>query len=145
MRVLFLDFDGVLNLYPNPSRSGVFHKPCMYNLEMLLKRMPDVKIVVSSSWRTYGLDAMKDILKSNGVDPRKVIDITGHERTDSKEGHRGYHIQCWLDRNPSVKTFAIVDDNGDLGPLVDKLVKTNKYSGLSQANVEGLLRLLDKK
>ena len=144
MKVLFLDFDGVLNLYPSPSRNGSFDKTCCINLEMLLNRLTDLKIVVSSSWRTYGLDAVKDVLKSNGIDPRRVIDITGHEESKDDRDHRGFQVESWLKRHPKVKQFAIVDDNNDFKPLHDKLVQTNKTVGLSQANVEKLLEILSK-
>jgi hypothetical protein len=142
MKVLFLDFDGVLNVYPNPSRNGSFHKPSCINLEMLLNKVPDLKIVVSSSWRTYGLDAVKDVLKSNGIDPRRVIDVTGHEESPDKRDHRGFQVENWLKRHSNVKKFAIVDDNNDFVPLHDKLVQTNKTAGLTQANVEKLLDIL---
>jgi hypothetical protein len=145
MKVLFLDFDGVLNIYPNPSKSGSFHKTAVINLEFLLSKVTDLKIVVSSSWRTYGLDAVKDILKSNGIDPRKVIDVTGHEQSTDEKDHRGYQVECWLKRHPNVKQFAIVDDNTDFVPLKHKLVKTNKYIGLTQNNVERLIEVLEDK
>lgn len=145
MKVLFLDFDGVLNLYPAPSRSGNFHKTCCINLEMLLNKVPELKIVVSSSWRTYGLDAVKDILKSNGIDPRRVIDVTGHEESPDSRDHRGFQVEEWLKRHPKVNSFAIVDDNSDFKPLHDKLVQTQRTMGLTQINVEKILEILSKK
>lgn len=145
MKILFLDFDGVLNLYPNPSRNGSFHKEACINLEMLLNRVFDLKIVVSSSWRTYGLDAVKDILRSNGIDPRRIIDITGHEEAKDSKDHRGFQVESWLKRHPKVKDFAIVDDNNDFRPLHNKLVQTKPTIGLTQANVEKILELLESK
>jgi hypothetical protein len=144
MKVLFLDFDGVLNVYPSPSRNGDFHKSACINLEMLLNRVPELKIVVSSSWRTYGLEAIKDILKANGIDPRRILDVTGHEKSPDERDHRGYQVECWLKRHPKVKHFAIVDDHDDFIPLHDKLVQTKPSIGLSQANVERLLEILAK-
>lgn len=142
MKVLFLDFDGVLNVWPNPSRSGDFHKPSCVNLELLLSRVPDLKIVISSSWRTYGLAACRDILKSNGIDPRRVIDVNGDEQSPVDSNHRGYQVDAWLKRHPEVKKFAIVDDQSDFHQK-HRLVKTNKYVGLTQANVESLIKLLE--
>jgi hypothetical protein len=145
MKVLFLDFDGVLNLWPNPSRTGEFSKTACINLEMLLNRVPDLKIVISSSWKAYGLDAVRDILKSNGIDPRRVIDITGEEQSTDERDHRGYQVDCWLERNLKVKSFAIVDDQPDFEHLKDHLVKTNKYIGLTQGNVESLMEIVGTK
>jgi hypothetical protein len=144
MKALFLDFDGVLNLYPAPSRSGNFDKTACINLEMLLNRVPDLKIVVSSSWRTYGLEAVRDILKSNGIDPRRVLDVTGHEESTDSRDHRGYQVECWLKRHPKVKQFAIVDDQNDFVPVHEKLVRTQKTIGLTQSNVERILEILSK-
>jgi HAD domain in Swiss Army Knife RNA repair proteins len=142
MKVLFLDIDGCLNLYPNPSRSGRFDKEACFNLEMLLNKVPDLKIVISSSWRTYGLEAVRDILASNGIDPRRVIDTTGHEESEDHRDHRGFQVEKWLGRHPSVKQFVILDDNDDFVPLLDKLVRTNKTVGLTQSNVEKILTVL---
>lgn len=147
MKVLFLDFDGVLNLWPNPSRSGEFHKPSCINLEMLLNKVPSLKIVVSSSWRTYGLDAVRDILKSNGIDPRRVIDVTGNEQSETnpvehKGDHRGHQVECWLKRNPNVTAFACLDDESDYDNIKANLVNTNKFIGITQANVERVLEIL---
>ena len=142
MKVLFLDFDGVLNIFPDPSRSGDFHRPACINLEMLLNKVPELRIVVSSSWRTLGLEAVRDILKTNGIDPRKIISITGHEKSTSEKDHRGYQVEIWLRENPEVKEFAIVDDKSDFVPLIHKLVKTDRYVGLTQRNVEKILEIL---
>lgn len=144
MKVLFLDFDGVLNIWPAPKRNGDFHKPACINLEMLLKRITDLKIVVSSSWRTLGLEAVRDILKTNGIDPRRVIDITGHEQSTDSKDHRGFQVESWLKRHTEVASYAIVDDETDFGPLKHKLVKTDRFAGLTQANVEKLLEILDE-
>lgn len=142
MKVLFLDIDGVLNLYPNPSRSGLFDKQTCINLEFVLNRVPDLKIVISSSWRTYGLEVMRDFLSSNGIDPRRIIDVTGHEQSTDNKDHRGFQVECWLKRNPSVKKFVILDDESDFVPLKHKLVKTDKYAGLTQLAAEKVLDLL---
>lgn len=144
MKVLFCDIDGVLNLWPNPSRSGVFHKPSCINLEYLLAKVPDLKIVISSAWRKlHTLEELKEIFKSNGVDPRRIIDITGDEQSSDSNDHRGFQIESWLKRHPKVKSFAIVDDESDMGSLKNKLVKTDRYVGLTQSNVEKLIELLN--
>lgn len=144
MKVLFLDIDGVLNLWPKPRRTGIFDKTACINLEFLLNKVPDSNIVVSSTWRSKGLDKMKEILQSNGIDPRRVVDVTGHEQSKDHKDHRGYQVELWLERHPDVKSFAIVDDNTDFVPLMHKLVKTNKYGGLTQSKVEKLIELLNE-
>lgn len=145
MKVLFLDFDGVLNIWPNPGRNGEFHKPACINLEFLLNKVPDLKIVVSSSWRAFGYEAVRDVLKSNGIDPRKVIDITGDEVSPSDgKKDRDYQIECWLKKHPEVKKFAVVDDESyDMALVANKMVKTDRYVGLTQAAVERLIHILE--
>lgn len=145
MRVLFLDFDGVLKLWPNINMSKVFDKQACINLEMLLSKVPDLKIVVSSAWRVDGLESVTEVLKSNGIDPRRVLDITGHEQSGHDSDHRGFQIECWLKVHPAVKQFVILDDESDMGQLKTKLVKTDRYTGLTQANVEKALKILEEK
>lgn len=50
MRILFLDFDGVLHPFPKPIDSAQLF--CnLPRLETVLRDFPDVQIVISSSWR----------------------------------------------------------------------------------------------
>jgi len=139
MKVLFLDFDGVLNPYGYKTEGATFSKMACKNLNLLLKKVPELKIVVSSSWRIHGLHAVRDILKSNGIDPKRVIDITGDEK-----GIRGNQIKAWLDRHKNVNNFVILDDNSDMGELTPRLVKTNGFIGLTQNEVNKIVELLYK-
>ena len=148
MKVLFLDIDGPLNLWPNPPKgiNAKFSKEACSNLEFLLNKLPDVHIVVSSAWRKQGLDFVKSVLQNNGIDPRRVYDITGNEILGTMD-HRGHQIQCWLDRNPEVKVFAVCDDEAyDLKTFHDegKLVKPNRYVGLTQSQADALISILQK-
>lgn len=139
MKVLFLDVDGVLNNYHMRNFGEAFSQPSCDALNTILERVPDLKIVISSAWRIWGREYMQKILVKNGVSlsQGKVIDITGQE-----QGIRGYQIQCWLDRNPGVTKFAILDDETDMGPLLDRLVKTNGYVGLTSAEADKVVDLL---
>lgn len=141
MKVVFLDFDGVLNTFPHEGTGlGLEKVPCI-NLEYLLKKLPDIKIVVSSAWRLHGLEYCKEALKEQGIDPRRVIDITGDELLDGKF-HRGNQIDCWLKRNPEADRFVILDDSRDQNPHMDKLVRTNPMKGLTQDDVERAMAIL---
>ena len=139
MKVLFLDVDGVLNNFHMRNFGEAFSPPSCDALNSILDRVPDLKIVISSSWRMWGTDYMQKLLEKNGIKDAKskVIDITGQE-----QGIRGYQIQCWLDRNPSVAKFAILDDESDMGPLLDRLVKTNGYVGLTSTDADRVVDLL---
>ena len=134
MDIVFLDFDGTINTF---SAGDNFSQAACANLNLLLKQVPEAKIVVSSSWRMWGLPKMKEILAKNGIDKEKVVDITGDER-----GIRGYQIQCWLDRNSKVNHIVILDDESDMGDLMKYLVKTNSFIGLTEADVKQAVEVL---
>lgn len=126
MKVIFLDFDGVLNsqtsfLYETNRRKkhkeqGVkgpvmetlsFH--CCAAFQHVLDTYPDMKVVISSTWRThFSLDWLKEKLASYHIDSSRVIDVTPD---DHDFGRRGAEIQWWLDKHPDVTHYAIIDDN----------------------------------
>lgn len=144
MKVLFLDFDGVINTFGSHSSSiqrgtdpELFSPAACSNLNSLLHKVPELKVVVSSAWRMWGLDHVKKILEKNGIDSSRVIDITGNER-----GVRGYQIQCWIDRNPGVTNIVIIDDESDMDNLMNKLVKTSSFIGLTSKDVDLALDVL---
>lgn len=139
MKVLFLDVDGVLNNFHQRNFGETMSPPSCDALNSILDRVPDLKIVISSSWRMWGTDYMQKLLEKNGIKDAasKVVDITGQE-----QGIRGYQIQCWLDRNPSVTKFVILDDESDMGPLLSKLVKTNGYVGLTSTDADKVVDAL---
>src|SRR5574337_1246935 len=96
MKVIFLDFDGVLNsaasfLMEDRKRRGKGRRHresfepvnqtlchvCTSNFKYVLDKVPDVKIVISSTWREcYDMDWLKAKLESYGIDPKRVIDKT---------------------------------------------------------------------
>jgi len=139
MKVLFLDIDGVLNNYHQRNFGESFSPPSCDALNSILDRVPDLKIVISSSWRMWGTDYMQKLLEKNGIKDAKskVIDITGNEL-----GNRGFQIHCWLNRNPSVTQFVILDDETDMGPLLTNLVKTNGYVGLTSTEADRVVDAL---
>jgi hypothetical protein len=144
MKVLMLDIDGVLNTLPHDKNFGDFDKHLVVNLEMLLGKVKDLKIVISSYWRHIGLEKLKETFKLNGIDPRRIYSVTGNEISDGHE--REYQIAHWLSKHPDVTAFVIFDDNAsDFIALKSKLVKTNPSVGLTQRNVEKAIEILEEK
>lgn len=153
MKVLFLDIDGVLN-----SRQGVlWHKRvkglkgsifidhrfwdplAANNLLYILDKLPELKIVISSTWRVmHSMQEMKNFLEPLGVKPNKIIDFT----PDLGAVERGLEIQKWLDDHPEVKEFVILDDNSDMAHLKHKLVKTDEWHGLTLRDAVAALTML---
>jgi len=141
MKIVFVDFDGMLNTFPHNGNGLKLEKVPVINLEYLLKKVKGLKIVVSSAWRSHGLEFCREALKEHGIDPRKVVGITGEELLGTKM-HRGNQIECWLARHPSVKDFVILDDSRDMEPFLDKLVRTSPMVGLTQDDVEKAISIL---
>ena len=133
MKVLFLDIHEVLRLNGKDSPSAY------RNLNKLLKDVPDLKIVVSSSLRHKGLKFVKELLAKNGVDKDRVIDVTDSTMRDD----RGHHIERWIeDHEP--EAFVILDDHNDMDKVLDHLVQVNPHVGLTSANIKKALDILKK-
>src|SRR4051812_13326145 len=126
MKVIFLDFDGVLNsqgsfLYEGRRRKewkiqGVkgpvnqtLCNVCTANFQYILDTYPEAKIVISSTWRTiFSIAELQGILSEYHVDHSRIIGATPQDRL---AGNRGHEIQWWLDKHPEVTHYIIIDDN----------------------------------
>jgi hypothetical protein len=121
-KIIFLDIDGVLNVIPQgrDKYGAIFHKHFVENLEQIIDET-DAKIVISSSWRHDGLQAMKDMWRDRNL-PGEVIDITKFTASEyivelysdlPKGTERGYEIQEWIHVNKPDK-YVILDDDKDM-------------------------------
>lgn len=135
MKVIFLDIDGVLNTVQSEIYWGskqenhylLFCPITILNLNRILKEVPDVKIVISSSWRVGStIKELKEIFSKNLIDESFIIDKTPFLGYDVD---RGIEINQWLSKN-SVESFVIIDDDDDMCDLSFHLFKTNPYEGL---------------
>lgn len=143
MKIIFLDIDGVLNSRTSIMCNGVMDELTSkealvhrrdgdhlaakldYEVERLdhtqvnclryiLEKVPDARIVVHSTWRSYfSLERLKEILAGYCVDPDKIIgvttsrlasqkceDIAGWLR-DYKEAH-GPHLEYVIIENTNI-------------------------------------------
>jgi hypothetical protein len=101
MRVLFLDFDGVLHAGPNV-QATTSHWCWLPELVRVLARHADVRIVVHSSWRVdYDLDELRELLGRLG---ERVVGVT-------PLGERLESIEKWLETHAEVQTYRIIDDD----------------------------------
>jgi HAD domain in Swiss Army Knife RNA repair proteins len=115
--VLFLDFDGVLvtrECYGTPSvRMGsdpVASPDCVSALNQITD-MTGAVLVVSSSWRMFGEDRIREILKEWGV-TGKVIGMTP---ILSGSASRSEEIEAWCRNNPRPPVAIILDDDNIVG------------------------------
>lgn len=151
MKVIFLDFDGVLNsigsivMYTRvkaEKRHEQLCPVCTSNLIYLLDKVPEAKVVISSTWRKFhSLDWLRDKLKFYGIDSSRVIDRTPFRLSDRV---RGYEIEEWLEDNAAlnIESFVILDDNSDMANLMHKLVKTDTRDGLTFSKVQEAIKIL---
>lgn len=136
MKVLFLDVDGVLN------KCGRTEDPDMLEQDKLLrlKRIcaaTNCRIVVSSTWRGYPrmMDKLCERLRDLNI---SIMDRTPCLSSQNRFSLiwngviRGDEIAEWLNTTKTpVEKFVIVDDNSDMGGLIDHLVQTYSFTGLT--------------
>lgn len=143
MKVVFVDFDGVLNHFPpgevvltqayldNPLEVALVAR-----LEQLVQRTA-ARVVISSSWRArMTLDELRRALAARGF-TGDVIDTTPRLRT----GIRAHEISAWLALHPEVAAFAILDDEPDAA-LDGRLVRTDPEHGFTDADLAQAILLL---
>lgn len=136
MKILFLDFDGVIK----PLHSD-FSKEAVQRVNDLLSKEASLRIVVSSSWRCYGLLVVRGILRDLGIDPIKVIDVT-EGMPEHAPKTRDHHVKKWLRDHP-VDNFVIIDDEAEMPDFLHKYVHTDAKAGFTEADKEKALKILE--
>jgi len=110
------------------------------NVEELVRRVPDLKIVVSSTWRLgETVESLKKILFPAKLVADAVISVTPRLAWGIE---RGLEIQDWLDRHPEVTRFVIVDDDDDMAHLKHRLVLTDALHGFQYKDMLAANKLL---
>ena len=133
MKVLFLDYDGVINKiggsYSTATRPGkngiIMSEPeLVYRVNLIVDRT-ECEIVLSSSWRHF--EDWREQMQESGIF-RPMLD-----RTPLRGQSRGHEIQEWLDAHPEVTRYAILDDESDmLAGQAHSFFKTETAEGLTQ-------------
>lgn len=164
MKVLFLDIDGVIvtresllkhseNMKEKranghsfddldawmKAQHEQFHHVCLLNLAEIVKNCPDLKIVVTSTWRLgRSVQDLKDLFPD--IIAERIVDKT----KASIHGFRGAEIEEWLDRHPEVEKFVILDDDSDMTEVQKKnhFVQTTMLEGLTRNHVDDAIRIL---
>ena len=137
MKVIFLDFDGVLT---TPDSDYVFVPELLQRLGDLLANT-DARIVISSSRRGPTLrDTLDNIVDPNNPNVRnvpfpftgKVIGITPH----TLAWYRGQQIEAYLDEHPEIHSYVILDDEDRFTPEQRKrLVLVDGGIGLTDEDI----------
>lgn len=134
--IVFLDFDGVLNLDINNYTGNFKAKEPIANLNKFCKEN-EFKIVVISSWRK-SLN-YKEILYESGLD--KQIEILG--ATDILEKDRESEVIDYLEKHQNINKFIILDD-GDFFELKKYQVQTVFEKGFDNKKYQEACELINK-
>ena len=152
MKVIFLDFDGVITI---PPKWYINADKIKY-----IKQIVDTtgaKIVVSSSWRRENVkETINDMIGKTKRCPKNkmlywlidnIYDVTSwfSDKKYNRIG-RGGEIQTWLDKHPEVDNYVIIDDDGDmLDSQLYHFVQTNYEDGITELETNWAIKILNKK
>lgn len=156
-KIIFLDIDGVLNIFAGPNATfrnapegEHIEKHLVERLNFILKEIPDIKIVISSSWR----DDMEDLkiqLERAGFEYwDRVISKTIQPIPIAYGGYafeyRGHQIQQWLEENEFYGKYLVIDDYtieicGEYCSSIPKenVIETNPETGITNFDCNFIL------
>ena len=161
MRVLFLDFDGVLNSRSyfdrcpacdrSPGADHTWLDPEAVSRLNVVARESKALVVVSSAWRIgRTVPELQAILSARGFSGEvigKTPDLEGSRNADGwiEWVPRGREIEAWMSGLP-VESFAVLDDCGrdEMAPVSDRLVQTDWVYGLRDEEAAMALDLLSR-
>lgn len=150
-RIIFLDFDGVLNSARWLATQQGWKRNVLKRFDPdavarlnHITHTTDANIVVSSSWRyRYALPRLRSLLESVGVHGHvsDIIPAPGFERVDFE---RWEAIRDWLDgeSTPFPQHFIILEDEEPMADLEPRCVRTTYQHGLLDLHVERAITLL---
>ena len=140
-RIVFLDFDGVLNSEQSTQQLGTRYRFARSSVETLngVLRQSEARIVITSSWReNWSLRENAEFLERDGVLPSRVVG-----KTPTLGQERGLEIEAWLRAVPyTVASFVILDDRDDMAMHRERLVQVSPQVGVSLAQAQRAIELL---
>jgi len=153
MKLVFLDFDGVLNSsgflygsgepFSTTSADEKIDPEAVRRLNEITDRT-GASIVVSSAWRIGKRVAdLRGLLHRHGVTGQVVGATPTGGRTRGDQIAESLEYQQRLGR--VIESFVILDDDRDMGPLTDALVKTTQARGLQDEHVAQAIEILGEK
>lgn len=159
MKIIFLDFDGVVNsmrfceeLSERTKREGgstatrhMIDPEAVARLNKLITEFQAV-VVVSSSWRKiFDVPTLQEILDAKGF-VGKIIDVTPdlsgepiYEPNQRRE--RGFEIARWLKENAPDAEYVVFDDDSDMSAVQERFVHTSWGHGLLDEHIEQARKL----
>ena len=163
-KIIFLDIDGVLNTkewhskmtkdIPKDEYGYAFDPVAVANLAHIIDET-DADIVISSSWKFYGVAKLKHMWKIRNL-PGTILDITPNTVSDEMLLNanleefqlgvcRGNEIKEWLSKHKGeVSNYVIIDDFDDLLPeQEDHTVLTDSLIGITEFDAMKAIRILN--
>lgn len=148
---IFLDIDGVLNSVQyavslnryntewNPYRDECC-KIALSNLERVLEEVPNLEIVISSTWRkSRSVEDLQALFKLWGFSKPEII--VGKTPVSNRE-IRGKEIQQYIELN-NISNYCIIDDDSDmLDSQKSRFVQTNGRHGFMWDDYNKVVELL---
>ena len=151
-KILILDFDGVLNTEhyqgllqyqgkPWQDEYGAFFDPKAVKQLKIIIDATDADIVVESSWKYLGLDAMKELWKVRNL-PGTIIDITPSLLGKNK----GVEIASWLSKyaKQDIRYVIIDDEYVILDSQLPYFILTNPYEGITEEQANRAISMLNE-
>lgn len=149
MKVIFLDFDGVVNddhhhmidVYIGKKYMGFYSKIFICRLNKIIEET-GAQIVLSSTWRLDESNENLELLLKN-----MGIIGTLHGSTCHLVGKiRGKEIKQYLKEHKDITKYCIIDDESDMTFWQkSKLVHTDGYLGIQPRDVDRAIHLLGYK
>ena len=151
-KIIFLDFDGVLNTEhyqgllqyqgkPWQDEYGAFFDPKAVKQLKRIIDATDAGIVVESSWKYLGLDAMKELWEVRNL-PGTIIDITPSLLGKNK----GVEIASWLSKHAKqdIRYVIIDDEYVILDSQLPHFILTNPYEGITEEQANRAISMLNE-
>ena len=151
-KIIFLDFDGVLNTEhyqdllqyqssPWQDEYGAFFDPKAVKQLKRIIDATDADIVVESSWKYLGLDAMKELWEVRNL-PGTIIDITPSLLGKNK----GVEIASWLSKyaKQDIRYVIIDDEYVILDSQLPHFILTNPYEGITEEQANRAISMLNE-
>ena len=152
MKVIFLDFDGVMDTAyyghilgkegrsANDEFGAVFDPNCVKCLKKIVDKT-GAEVVVTSSWKSLmSFGEMLDMWEKRGL-PGELIDMTS---TTSTCSNRGDEIDAWLKECKEDCQYVILDDIDESNfneHQLQKLIVVNPYHGLDKEAAERAIKM----
>lgn len=171
-KYIFLDFDGVLNTENYQAQLRADGKPgwddygmrfdpaAVANLKRILDAVPDVRIVVESSWKVRGLDELRlmwaerelpgtlyDVTPTIFCKELLTADLSDPDSIRKVEGlAKGKEIRAWLRRHASLDCrYVILDDMAEFeGDLWEHAIQTDSRVGITKSDAMVVVTFLNR-